>query len=68
MIAYAIFMIAMGFYSIIFGVMSIGNPLIMYLLAIIVVIVLTIGVYAYAISLARGSIIMPIDPFNSYKL
>ncbi len=53
MIAYAIFMVAMGFCSIIFGVMSIGNPLILYLLVIIVVIILIIVFSAYAITLAR---------------
>jgi uncharacterized membrane protein HdeD (DUF308 family) len=53
MIAYAVFMAFMGVCSIIFGVMSIGNPLIPYLLALIVVIILMIGAYAYALALAR---------------
>jgi len=53
MIAYAVFMAAMGVCSIAFGVMLIGNPVIPYLMAIIVVIIFTIGAFAYALVVAR---------------
>lgn len=53
MIAYSIFMIALGFCAIIFGLTSLGNPLILYILAIVVLAALMIGIYVYTIAIAR---------------
>jgi Flp pilus assembly protein TadB len=52
-IACSLLMVALGIGAIFFGLTSLGNPMIFYLLAMVVLAALMIGMYAYTIAMAR---------------
>ena len=53
MLAYSAFMIILGFCAIALGIISIANPEILYLLAIIIIAAMILGVYAYTFVYVR---------------
>ena len=53
MLAYAAFMVILGFCAIALGIISIANPAILYLLAIIIITTIILGIYVYTFVYVR---------------